>query len=151
MHGGIIGKFELGLDLELRGEREVFALFDQTLDVAELRLGDHIQVVLIDGQGEALVQQFVGDGGADGVFAQVAVDDRARHMAGTESGETVLSTEILVGLLDASVDLGSLDGHRELGGTGLENLYLRFQLYPPSESCSVRPKTNMLPMANAVA
>ena len=53
-------------------------------------------------------------------------------MAGAESGETVLRAEILVGLLDASVDLGSLDGHRELGGTGLENLYLRFQHYPPS-------------------
>ena len=140
MDGRVIGKLEFGLDFEFCGEGEVFALFHQAFDVAELRLGNHEQVVLVNGQREALVHDLVSNRGTNSLFAEVAVDDGTGHMAGAESGETVLRAEILVGLLDASVDLGSLDGHRELGGTGLENLYLRFQHYPPSESCSVRRK-----------
>ena len=105
MDGRVIGKLELGLDFEFRGEGEVFALFHQAFDVAEFRLGNHQQVVLVNSQREALVHDLVGNRGTNSLFAEVAVDDGTGHIAGTESGEAVLRAEILVGLLDASVDL----------------------------------------------
>ena len=126
---GVIGKLESGLDLALDGEGEIFALFDEAVDLGELGLGNQNEVGFIDSHGERLVEHFVGNRGEHGFLAQVGVDDLTRHMAGTETRELVLLAEVFVGLLDASIDIGGFNGHREFGGAGFENLNVRFQLF----------------------
>ena len=129
MNRGVIGKLESGLDLALDGEGEIFALFNEAVDLGELGLGNQDEVGFIDSHGERLVEHFVGNRGEHGFLAQVGVDDLTRHMAGTETRELVLLAEVFVGLLDASIDIGGFNGHREFGGAGFENLNVRFQLF----------------------
>ena len=48
-------------------------------------------------------------------------------LARTESGETILLGEVLVGLVDARVNVGGLDGDRQLDLIVLQGFNLGFQ------------------------
>ena len=69
---GVIGKLESGLDLALNGEGEIFALFNETVDLGELGLGNQNEVGFVDSHGERLVEHFIGNRGEHGFLAQVA-------------------------------------------------------------------------------
>ena len=77
-------------------------------------LADGHKVKLFEHEGFGLIDELIGGLGAHGILAKHAVDDGARRLALAEALEVVLSGDVLVGLLDGSVDVGRGDGDGDL-------------------------------------
>ena len=60
------------------------------------------------------------------VGAEGVVDNRARGLALAESREVVLASEVLVGFLDAAVDIGGVHRDGDLDLVALQGLNLSF-------------------------
>ena len=110
LDGLVAGDLDLGLHRD--GEREGVGLAGlDEVRLVEFRLGDGVQVAIVDGERIGAVDHVVGDRRAHGFGAQGVVDDRARGLALAEPGEVVLVGEVLVGLLDAGIDVRGIDGN----------------------------------------
>lgn len=124
-HGVVAGKLHLGAQLDgegvlvgLAGLHDLVGLHDRAAHRGELGLVDR-------GRPRA-VQQLLGDGADDRLGAQRVVDNRARGLALAESREVVLASEVLVGFLDAAVDIGGVHRDGDLDLVALQGLNLSF-------------------------
>ena len=124
-HGLVAGKLYLGAQLDgegvlvgLAGLHDLVGLHDRAAHRGELGLVDR-------GRPRA-VQQLLGDGADDRLGAQRVVDNRARGLALAESREVVLASEVLVGFLDAAVDISGVHRDGDLDLVALQGLNLSF-------------------------
>ena len=145
---GLVAR-ELELRLHRDGERERVGLaaLDE-VGLVELGLGDGEQAAVVDGEGVGAVHDVVGDRGQHGFLAERVVDDRARGLALAEPGEVVLVGEVLVGPLDAGIDILGIDGDGHLRAVIFQCLNFCFHvavlhhfMYRLAASCGVARAT----------
>ena len=112
---GEVRQLDVRTDVDLGGEGQRHAVGELTdLDVG---LTEHLQLVLVDrvavGLGERLVDRLVEHGAA----SDPLVDDARRHLALAETGDRHLRGDLLVGRVDAGLQLveGDLDGQSHSG------------------------------------
>ena len=124
-HGLVAGKLYLGAQLDgegvlvgLAGLHDLVGLHDRAAHRGELGL--------VDRGRPRTVQQLLGDGADDRLGAEGVVDNRARGLALAESREVVLASEVLVGFLDAAVDIGGVHRDGDLDLVALQGLNLSF-------------------------
>ena len=122
LDGLVAGRLSLGLHGQREPEDIGLARLHQAA-VLELGLGDGIQVAFVHDERIGFVHDFVGHGRTHRFGAERVVDDRARGLAATETGKAVLVSEILVGLLDASVDFLGIHRNGHLDAVVLKCLY----------------------------
>ena len=106
----VVGELEVGLHVDLGGELEGLVVLE--LRHLDLRLGQRLEVVLLE-RGHVLLR----DDGVDRLVedraaADLAVDDRRRNLAAAEAGDVDLLRDLLVGRVEARLELleGHLDG-----------------------------------------
>ena len=129
LDGVVARELERGLRVDFEVERVGLAV-DHEVHVllVELGLADREDAGFVDGLGIRLVHQVVGHDRADVVLAERAVDDRARRLAATETGDGVLACNLLVLLLDAIGDSLLVDGDGNLGAVTLQDLNFCFHV-----------------------
>ena len=113
------GQRDLGADLDLGGEDQL-ALTGLRRDLGDLDLGlaEGAQVLLARGLAVEAGERVV-DGVLDhGAPADALVDDAGRDLALAEAGDVHLLRDVLVGVVDARLELVvlHLDGQLDLGG-----------------------------------
>ena len=106
----VLRQRDLGLDVDLGGELEGLVVLE--LGDLDLRLGQRLEVVGLQRLDvhlrEGVVDRLVEHGAA----ADLAVDDRRRHLAPAEAGDVDLLGDLLVRRVEARLELleGHLDG-----------------------------------------
>ena len=113
--GGVIAlELDLRANVDLDVDLVLGALNEQLGLLAEGEAADGGDVHLLEHGGLEVVQEVVGCLSEDALLAQHGVNDGTRGLAATEALEAVLLGDVLVGLLDSGIDVGSGDG--DLGG-----------------------------------
>lgn len=136
---GVVRQVELRADVDLEGEdevagevRDVRQLGDVGLGTAEdaqLLLFDRLAVEVVDGVTDGVVQDLAA--------ADALVDDRRRDLALAEAGDVDLLGDVLVGVVDARLEIVRRHVHGELdagvahlvdgaGGQGMFSCWLTF-------------------------
>ena len=114
------GQLEVGLDVDLGGELEGLVVLE--LRHLDLRLGQRLEVVLLQRSHVLLRDDGVDRLVEDRTAADLAVDDRRRDLAAAEAGDVDLLRDLLVRRVEARLELleGHLDG--QLGPGGAQGL-----------------------------
>ena len=106
----VVGQRDLGPDVDLGGELEGLVVLE--LGDLDLRLRQRLEVVVLQRLDVLLRQRLVDRLVEDGAAADLAVDDRRRHLALAEAGDVDLLGDRLVRRVEARLELleGHLDG-----------------------------------------
>ena len=106
LDGLVAGDLDLGLHRD--GEREGVGLAGlDEVRLVEFRLGDGVQVAIVDGERIGAVDHVVGDRRAHGFGAQGVVDDRARGLALAETSHVEMVLVLFIYFVDRIVkDIG---------------------------------------------
>ena len=127
---GEIGRLDLRQNLDLEREGQILAgLVFVDLD---LGLGRRADALLFQGALRAFVQRALDYLAADGI-AESRLDDRRRHLAGTEAGNVDLSGELLQARVHALAQFGGWKDNPEFApkafGVGFCHLHRRLPLH----------------------
>ena len=125
LDGIVAGELHLGAQVDGEGEHVGLAGLHK-LGLVHGGAGHGAEALGVDGGGPGAVQHLVGDAGAHGLGAERVVDNRARGLAAAEAREIVLASEVLVGLIDAPVDIDGINGHGDFGLVALKGLNVCF-------------------------
>ena len=116
----VLGQRDLGAHVDLDGELERLVVLD--LGDLDLGLGHRLQRVLLHRLGVLLRQHLVDRLVQHGSTTDLTVDHHRRHLAATEARDVDLLGDLLVGRVEARLELveRNLDG--ELGPGGAQGL-----------------------------
>ena len=123
----VVGQLDLGLDVDLGGELEGLVVLE--LGHLDLGLRQRLEVVGLERLDVLLRDDLVDRLVEDRAAADLAVDDRRRDLAAAEAGDVDLLGDLLVGRVEARLELleGHLDGQLGPGrAQGLDGALHRF-------------------------